>query len=167
MGDVIHEKVHAEVDEDFVVFLVGMRINKPWRVGKWLPPFLAMPRLLRRLEADPDSGLLGYRVVFSPREPMVVQYWRSAEDLFRAATDPEGGHVPAWLAYNRDSDLSGAAGIWHETYLVRADAYETSYRNMPPFGLGTVGRLAPAKGTGFGRLVADAEAVERPGPTEV
>ena len=35
------------------------------------------------------------------------------------------------------------AGIWHETYLVRAGEYEAIYNNMPPSGLGRAGRLVP------------------------
>jgi hypothetical protein len=27
----------AEMDGEFVVFLIGMRINKPWKLHKWLP----------------------------------------------------------------------------------------------------------------------------------
>ena len=30
---------------------------------------------------------------------------------------------------------------WHETYLVAAGQYEAVYGNMPPHGLGKVGRL--------------------------
>ena len=50
----------AEVDGDFVVFLVGARINKPWKIHKWLPVALAMPRMLKELASNPDSGLLAY-----------------------------------------------------------------------------------------------------------
>ena len=41
----------AEIEGDFVVFLIGMRVNKPWKVHKWLPVFLAMPRMLKELSA--------------------------------------------------------------------------------------------------------------------
>ena len=44
---------------EFVVFLIGMRINKPWKVRKWVPVFLTMPRMIKELEANPDSGFLG------------------------------------------------------------------------------------------------------------
>ena len=38
------------------------------------------------------------------------------------------------------------SGIWHETYLVRAGEYEAIYGNMPPFGLGKAGSVAPLNG---------------------
>ena len=34
---------------------------------------------------------------------------------------------------------SGDVGIWHETYLVRAGAYEAIYGNMPRIGLAAAG----------------------------
>ena len=37
-------------------------------------------------------------------------------------------------------------GIWHETYLVPAGAYDCVYNNMPPIGLGEATRLVPATG---------------------
>lgn len=134
----------AEVDGDFVVFLIGMRINR-WRaVRQWLPVFTAMPKMLRELSADEESGLLGYRLLLgAPRAPMVVQYWRSAEHLQRYAHDPDREHRPAWLRFFQQSWKDGAVGICHETYLVPAGSYETVYGNVPPTGLGAVGDLAP------------------------
>ncbi len=55
MAQVIPSRMTAEVEGDFVVFLIGMRINKPWKVHKWLPVFLAMPRMLKEL--DVYSGM--------------------------------------------------------------------------------------------------------------
>ncbi len=40
----------------------------------------------------------------------------------------------------------GSVGVWHETYLVAAQQYESVYVNMPEFGLGRAGRLEPATG---------------------
>jgi hypothetical protein len=37
MADVIPQRMSAQVEGDFVVFLIGMRINKPWKLHKWLP----------------------------------------------------------------------------------------------------------------------------------
>ena len=53
---------------------------------------------------------------------------------------------PAWRAFNRNVRSNGDVGIWHETYVVRPGSYETIYNNMPPYGLGRVGRLVPATG---------------------
>jgi hypothetical protein len=47
MKKVIDKRMSAEMDGEFVVFLIGMRINKPWKVHKWLPVFLGMPKMLK------------------------------------------------------------------------------------------------------------------------
>ena len=147
MTQVIDRRVTAEIEDDFVVFLIGMRINKLWKMWKWLPVILAMPRMLRELEQRPESGFLGADgYAGSPRRPMVVQYWRSFEDLETYARSKEAAHWPAWVKFNKRVGSSGDVGIWHETYLVPAGGYECVYNNMPPTGLGAVARLIPAAG---------------------
>jgi hypothetical protein len=37
MAKIISARMTAEVDGEFVVFLIGMRINRWWKVHKWLP----------------------------------------------------------------------------------------------------------------------------------
>ena len=54
------------------MFLMGMRINKPWRPDLWRPVFLAMPKMLAELSKDKDSGLLGYRLAIGAGGPFVV-----------------------------------------------------------------------------------------------
>jgi len=71
----------AEIDGDFVIFLIGFRINKIWKIWKWLPVFLTIPRMLRELWANPDLGFLHAQGHFGLRSAMVVQYWRSFEHL--------------------------------------------------------------------------------------
>ena len=39
----------AKTDQPFVVFLIGMRINKWWRIDKWLPVSSAMGPMLQTL----------------------------------------------------------------------------------------------------------------------
>lgn len=36
MAQVIPGRVTAQVEGDFVVFLIGMRINKVWKIHQWL-----------------------------------------------------------------------------------------------------------------------------------
>lgn len=37
-GTIQRDRLPARVDSDqFVVFLIGMRINRPWKVHKWVP----------------------------------------------------------------------------------------------------------------------------------
>ena len=120
-----------------------MRVNKPWKLHKWLPVMLAMPRMLKELEGRPESGFLGH--VFGTK--VIVQYWRSFEHLEAYARSQDYAHWPAWVDFNKRVGASrGDVGIWHETYLVKAGTYETVYSGMPPFGLGKVGRLVPAAG---------------------
>ncbi|MBH1933951.1 DUF4188 domain-containing protein [Streptomyces sp. AV19] len=133
-------RVTAAVDGDVVVFLIGMRVNR-WRsVRHWLPVLTAMPRMLKELERDPESGMLGYRVLTSgPREYMVIQYWESREKLLAYAHDRGRAHRPAWAAFNRRArEGAGRVGIWHETYEVPAGASESVYSGMPGYGLGAV-----------------------------
>ena len=60
MAKIIGSRMAGEIEGEFVVFLIGMRINKPWKLHKWLPAFLAMPKMLKELEAHPESGFLGH-----------------------------------------------------------------------------------------------------------
>jgi len=124
---------HAH-DGELVVFLIGMRVNRPWRPDLWLPVFRAMPAMLAELSRDPESGMLGYRVVLGSGGPTVIQYWDSHDKLYAYASDPTAAHRPAWTAFNRHiRSAPGAVGIWHETYLV--DRAESIYSGMPPTGL--------------------------------
>ena len=143
MARVIPHRMTAQIEGDFVVFLIGMRINKPWKLHKWLPVFFAMPPMLKELEAHPESGFLGCINSFG----VIVQYWRSFEHLERYARSQDQRHWPAWAAFNKRMGKSrGDVGIWHETYQIRAGEYETVYSGMPPYGLGTAGTLVPASG---------------------
>jgi hypothetical protein len=143
--DVIKERMCAEVDGEMVVFLIGMRINKPWKIHKWLPVAMAMPRMLRELGQHPEFGFLGAHTWFA-RTVIVLQYWRSLDDLYAYAKNRDHAHLPAWAAFNRAVGKSGDVGIWHETYRVRAGDYETIYANMPPFGLAKATKAVPASG---------------------
>jgi hypothetical protein len=140
------------LEGDFVVFLIGMRVNKPWKIHRWLPVFLQMPKMLRELEREPDSGLLGATQGLLTTGPVVVQYWRSFEQLERYARNPDAAHLRAWRRFNRLVRGSGDVGIWHETYRVRAGEYETIYGNMPRVGLARVGTHEPLGSTSTAAL---------------
>jgi len=143
MSKIIPKRMAAEIDGDFVVFIIGMRINNLWKVNKWLPVALAMPRMLKELARHPESGFLGS----ISGGFLTVQYWRSFEHLEAYARSHDREHWPAWVAFNkRTSNSRGDVGIWHETYMVRAGEYEAVYSGMPPYGLGQVGKLVPASG---------------------
>lgn len=128
----------AAIDGDFVVLLIGMKINRLWKPHKWLPVALAMPRMLRRLDADPEAGLMAWRAAWIGG-PAYVQYWRSFEDLDRFARAADEPHLPAWKHFNRAVRASGEVGIWHETFKVGAGEWECVYANMPRVGLAAAG----------------------------
>jgi Monooxygenase af470-like len=142
----INRRVTASIEGDFVVFLIGMRVNKPWKLTKWLPVFLAMPKMLKELEANPDSGFLGAEQFVNPFKPVLVQYWRSFEDLEKYSRDRDSVHWPAWVSFNKRVASNGDVGIWHETYKISAGQYECIYNNMPETGLGKVASMVDATG---------------------
>ncbi|MHB8484003.1 MAG: DUF4188 domain-containing protein [Nitrospiria bacterium] len=149
------QRMTAQMEGDFVVFLIGMRVNKFWKIHKWLPVARAMSPMLKELLGNPESGLVGFQTYFGLRNTMLVQYWRSFEHLEAYARARDKSHFPAWVEFNRKIGASGDVGIWHETYKVCAGQYETVYNNMPPYGLGSAGRLVPATGkleTAKGRI---------------
>ena len=145
MSAIRAERLTAEVDGEFVVFLIGMRFNRIWKPWRWLPVALAMGRMLRELEADPGAGFLGVEPWFG-RTTLMLQYWRSFEALERYATYAARAHRPAWTAFNRAIGSNGDVGIWHETYRARPGDYECVYNNMPLFGLAKATRAVPATG---------------------
>jgi hypothetical protein len=145
MAKTINQRMTANIKGDFVVFLIGMRINHFWKLHKWIPVAKAMPAMLKELSQKPESGFLGFQL-FGGLPPVMVQYWRSFEQLEAYAKDREGLHYPAWKAFNTKIRSNGDVGIWHETYKVRAGEYECIYNNMPSYGLGKVTGLIPAIG---------------------
>ena len=145
MAKIIRERMTASIDGDFCVFLIGMRINKWWKIHKWFPVFMAMPPMILELHKHPELGFLGAQTIPS-FPPVIVQYWCSFEALEAYAKMRDGKHLPAWGKFNRRIGQSGDVGIWHETYLVRAGEYETIYNNMPAFGLAKATAIAPASG---------------------
>jgi len=63
------EKMTATIDGDFVLFLIGMRFNQPWKVHHWLPVVRSMGRMLQELETH-------YRTI--PRWhylPRLLPFW--------------------------------------------------------------------------------------------
>jgi hypothetical protein len=59
MPDVFPGRFTAQMDEPFVVFLIGMRVNKLAAVSKWGPVAREMPKMLEVLHTHPEKGFLG------------------------------------------------------------------------------------------------------------
>ncbi len=136
----------AQLDKPVVLFIIGMRVNQIWNLRKWWQVFTAMPRMLKELGQHPERGILHFRNYFSGRVLIVVQYWRSFDDLLAYAHDKTGEHFPAWAKFNRTIGNDGSVGIWHETYLVEPGNVECIYGNMPLFGLAAATAHVPAEG---------------------
>lgn len=139
------ERLAAKFDGTFVVFMIGMRINNPLLVHKWLPVAMAMPRMVKELYSHPEMGFISAESWFG-RTTIMVQYWRTVDQLMAYARNKEAVHLPAWRAFNKAVGTNGAVGIWHETYVVSPGSYENIYVNMPPFGLGKAGTVYSATG---------------------
>lgn len=143
MSPAINGRYTAEVEGSFVVFIIGMRINRLLSFSKWVPTARAMGPMLRELYRNPERGFLGAETFLYWRGIAVLQYWRSFEDLESFARDRDAPHLPAWRRFNRAVGSDGSVGIWHETYVVEPGRHETIYANMPLFGLAKATGHAP------------------------
>ena len=142
MAEIVGRRMTAEIDGDFVVFLIGPRFNDKLHMLRSMLDLggrRGMKHMLDHLVAHPEKGLLAYEMGF----PTIVQYWRSFDHLEAFAKGKDDPHLEVWRNYWRRVGKSDRTGIWHETYLVQAGQYEAVYGNMPPHGLGKAGRLVP------------------------
>ncbi len=146
MAEIFNGRYTADIEGDFVVFHIGMRINQIRAFRKWMPVARAMQPMMETLYRHPELGFLGGQSFLYWRGVALVQYWRSFADLERFARDPAFTHVGAWKKFNQAVGGDGSVGIWHETYLVRAGQYESVYGNMPRFGLAAAASHIPAVG---------------------
>ncbi|MFC7686225.1 DUF4188 domain-containing protein [Ureibacillus sp. GCM10028918] len=121
--------------EDIVVFIIGMRINKRLAVHKWLPVFNAMPGMINELYSNKEElGFLSMESYFGLRTTVMIQYWRSTDELLSYAKNEK--HLSSWKNFNQKARNNEAVGVYHETYQVSKSNYESIYVNMPQYGLG-------------------------------
>ena len=159
-----HRRVTASVDGEFVVLLIGMRVNRLRNIRRTWQLFGAMDRMIREPTVDPAAGYLGGESWLG-NPTIMVEYWASFEQLERYARAADHEHRPAWAEYNRILRSGAEVGVWHEAYRVRPAYSETVYNNMPPFGLARATKTVVAAGrseTAAGRL-AGASAERVPG----
>jgi len=146
LSNIFRGRYTAQIEGSFVVFIIGMRINKLLAVHQWMPVASAMGPMLQHLKQHPELGLLHAQAYLYWRGVALVQYWRSFEQLEQFARDPALNHLEPWKRFNRAVGAGGSVGIWHETYVVQANQYETVYGNMPRMGLALAGTHVPAIG---------------------
>ena len=149
MAEIKRGRWTAQIEGDFVVFLIGARFDFFHLIRSFgdLGGRRGMGHMLDYLLQHPDNGLLGYEMGLKT----IVQYWRSFDHLEAFAKNKDDPHLDAWRNYWRRVGKSDRTGIWHETYLVRAGEYEAVYGNMPPRGLGKAATLVPIAGDSSAR----------------
>ena len=127
----------ANASEPFVVFLIGMRVNRFLAFKKWWLVASAMGPMIKTLQQHPEKGLLASESFFRlwPLETCMVTYWQSFDHLVHFARSSDDPHWQPWQNFMRRIGSDGSVGIWHETYQINPDQYECIYGNMPIFGL--------------------------------
>ncbi|HWA95546.1 MAG TPA: DUF4188 domain-containing protein [Terracidiphilus sp.] len=146
MPQIFPGRFAAKVEGPFVVFLIGMRVNRFFAFRQWMQVAAAMPPMIKELMQHPELGLLHIESALYWRGVLTIQYWRSFDQLHAYAHARNSTHLPAWARFNRTIGNNGAVGIWHETYIVQPDSFECVYVNMPRFGLGKAASHEPAIG---------------------
>lgn len=140
MGMMHDGRKTAVINGDFVVFLIGARLNRLRAANRMRRVGAQMTQMQKVLAQHPDLGCLRTQNWFG-RTTIAVQYWRDFASLERFARDKDLPHLQPWRDFNRLIRDSSDIGIWHETYQVAAGAHEAIYVNMPLFGLAAAGEL--------------------------
>ena len=119
-------------DGPLALFLIGVRIHQPWRLGVVGQVLRAMPPMIAELERNKRAaargqeeslGYLGSRSTVDLTGTTMIQWWRSTDHR----------HREAWLEfYRRAKDAPRALTIWHETYAVAPGGAESVYATDRP-----------------------------------
>ncbi|OAB36682.1 transcriptional regulator [Paenibacillus macquariensis subsp. defensor] len=145
MAKVIPGRFAAEMEGPFVVFIIGMRINRLFAFHKWIPVASAMGPMIKELYQNPEIGFISTEFLLNWRGITLIQYWRTYEQLETYARG--GTHLTTWKKFNTSVGTDGTVGIYHETYRIQPEQYEAIYVNMPKSGLAKGGMHVPAVGT--------------------
>jgi Domain of unknown function (DUF4188) len=101
-----------------------------------------MPGMIKELYTHKDTLVfLSMESYFGLRTTLMVQYWRSTEDLLAYAKGKQ--HLTAWKTFNQKAKNTDAVGIYHETYIIPKENYEAIYANMPLYGLAKANKHIP------------------------
>jgi hypothetical protein len=155
--DIKAARYTANYPDEFVVLLIGLRVNQLWRVNQWWPALRAAFAMTKEAKTLPNSPLLESITVHSVSDWRVlffVQYWRSFDELMNWANNSDLQHKPAQKAFFKRTAYNGHVGVWHETYKVAAGQFEAIYANMPRMGLAAAGtyRQLRKSSTGHDRI---------------
>ncbi|GAA2234687.1 DUF4188 domain-containing protein [Promicromonospora sukumoe] len=142
MAKAVPGRITHQYEGELVVFHIGMTFNRWWRPDLWWPVFFSMPAMMRELDEDPDSGLLGYELLVNRRGPFAVQYWSSLDKLYEYASAGSRSHRPAWARFNAMARKHPeAVGVWHETFVV--ERAESMFVGTPAMGLPKATKVVP------------------------
>lgn len=140
----MERRTHA-YDGPLALFLIGLRVHKPWRVAIVGNAVRAMARMLAELERNKTAsqhqeseplGYLGGRFCADLAGVTLIQWWQGTDRLYDYANAEDLTHRPAWLDFYRAARADPTAvTIWHETYPVAPGGAESLYAGPKPFGL--------------------------------
>ncbi len=97
-------RVTHAYDGPLAVFLIGLRIHKPWRLRVVRAAVTAMPAMIAELEENKAAadrgeaeslGYLGSRGTVHLTGITMIQWWRSVDDVFGYANASPLAHRPA------------------------------------------------------------------------
>lgn len=151
--DVMAGRYTANYPDEFVVLLIGLRINQLWRVNEWAPVMRAAFAMTDEALKLPDTPLLNSNTVWSVSDRRVfffVQHWRSFDELMAWANNKDLKHKPAQRAFFKRTAYNGHVGVWHEAYKVGKGQFEAIYANMPEISLAAAGEYRPLRATSTG-----------------
>lgn len=141
-------------DGSLALFLIGLRVHKPWKLGLVGSAVSAMPRMIAELEKNKAAaqrgeeeslGYLGSRFTVDLSGVTTIQWWRSTDDIYAYANAGQHEHRPAWVEFYRLAKANpDAVTIWHETYEISPGGAESMYVGPRPFGLADVAGTVPA-----------------------
>jgi hypothetical protein len=98
--------------------------------------------MMRALETAHEHGLLHTRLMMTEAGPVIMQYWRTHDDLHRWSHQQPHARWWQWLMQNTDADL----GVYHEIYQARTA--EAIYFHCQPVGPAAFCTLEPANAEG-------------------
>ena len=137
----------ANLEGEFLVFVIELQVHKLWRFWQWYPAVKGMNRMLFELLENKEYGLLSFEYRFAMRQQFFLMYWRSYEHMHNWALSRDATHIEGWKMLNQlMRDHPDIIGFWHESFVVQPDQYESFYRNVPAVGLGQAGQLIPLQG---------------------
>ena len=152
------DRVTHAYDGPLAVFLIGLRVHKPWKRRIVGQAAAAMPRMIRELEENKAAadrgeaehlGYLGSRSTVHVMSTTMIQWWRSTEDIYAYANAADHTHRPAWLEFYRLAGADpSAVTIWHETYALAPDGAESVYSGPRPLGLADLAGTVPVRQRG-------------------